>query len=109
MSDMLAKQIVEKCPAAHIAQGLIGANGSKVDNQEIGSGCACEGCIARALRPLFEKAALADKLAEALRELVALANGECPSLLNEDSGGDSKLDLEIASVIAEYDKLRGEK
>lgn len=44
-----------------------------------------------------------DKLAaavEALRELHALVLGECPSLLNEDSGGCSRLDMEIDAILA---------
>ena len=36
----------------------------------------------------------------ALEELVALVRGECPSLLNEDSGGDAKLSMEIDAAIA---------
>ena len=34
-----------------------------------------------------------------LRELNALVCGECPSLLNEDSGGDSRLALEIEDAL----------
>ena len=41
------------------------------------------------------------RLREALRELHALAKGECPSLLNEDSGGDAKLALEIEGLLKE--------
>jgi len=37
---------------------------------------------------------------EALKELYAVVKGECPSLLDEDSGGDSRLALEIESVLA---------
>jgi hypothetical protein len=36
----------------------------------------------------------------ALKELHALVRGECPSLLNEDSGGDARLDLSVRAVIA---------
>jgi len=39
------------------------------------------------------------KLSSLLEELYALVNGECPSLLNEDSGGNSRLDLEIKEAI----------
>jgi len=38
----------------------------------------------------------------ALSELQALVHGECPSLLNEDSGGDSKLDMEIADALKKF-------
>lgn len=46
---------------------------------------------------------VADSYAEmlaALKELRALVRGECPSLLNEDSGGDARLDLAIEAAIA---------
>lgn len=36
-----------------------------------------------------------------LRELVALVRGECPSLLNEDSGGDAKLSCDIDEALKE--------
>lgn len=34
-----------------------------------------------------------------LEELHALVRGECPSLLNEDSGGDSRLDMQIRAAL----------
>jgi hypothetical protein len=34
-----------------------------------------------------------------LRELYATVKGECPALLNEDSGGNSSLDLEIEKAL----------
>lgn len=36
---------------------------------------------------------------ELLRELHALVLGECPSLLNEDSGGDGNLALDIQAAL----------
>lgn len=42
------------------------------------------------------------RLREALRELHAVVNGECPSLLNEDSGGDARLALEIEELLKEH-------
>lgn len=36
---------------------------------------------------------------EALTELVTLVRGECPSLLNEDSGGNANLAMQIDDVI----------
>ncbi len=36
-----------------------------------------------------------------LNELHALVWGECPSLLNEDSGGSAALDMEIRAALAE--------
>ena len=45
---------------------------------------------------------IADALASALEELKAVVWGECPSLLNEDSGGDSELDIEIDAALAAY-------
>ena len=40
-----------------------------------------------------------ERLRHLLRDLHALVWGECPSLLDEDSGGDSKLALEIDAAI----------
>lgn len=41
------------------------------------------------------------KLRGVLSELHAQVQGECPSLLNEDSGGDAKLALDIESLLKE--------
>lgn len=40
-----------------------------------------------------------DELQNALHDLHALVWGECPSLLNEDSGGSAHLDLRIHKLI----------
>jgi hypothetical protein len=42
----------------------------------------------------------AKALRAALERLTALVQGECPSLLNEDSGGDARLDAEIDAILA---------
>lgn len=39
-------------------------------------------------------------LKNALRELTAIVRGECPSLLNEDSGGNGELSYEIDTLLA---------
>jgi hypothetical protein len=39
------------------------------------------------------------KIREALRELHAMVLGECPALLNEDSGGNGELDLSIRAAL----------
>lgn len=39
------------------------------------------------------------ELREALRELAAMVRGECPSLLNDDSGGDGNLSLLIDDLL----------
>ena len=52
------------------------------------------------------EAALADELAEALEELQALVRGECPSLLDGDRGGLSRLDLAIDSALSEHKEAR---
>lgn len=39
------------------------------------------------------------RLLECLSELATLVRGECPSLLNEDSGGNAHLSMEIDSII----------
>lgn len=36
-----------------------------------------------------------------LKELHALVKGECPSLLNEDSGGDARLALQIEEALTD--------
>lgn len=41
----------------------------------------------------------ADEAEGALRELAANVRGECPSLLNEDSGGDWKLSMRIDAIL----------
>jgi hypothetical protein len=38
---------------------------------------------------------LFDRAMSALKELTAQVRGECPQLLNEDSGGDARLDMEL--------------
>lgn len=40
---------------------------------------------------------------ELLKELHAMVWGECPSLLNEDSGGSAHLDLRIRAALAEME------
>lgn len=40
-----------------------------------------------------------DKAISVLVDLAALVRGECPRLLNEDSGGDANLDMEIDAVL----------
>ena len=49
---------------------------------------------------VIELACQRNRALAALEELVALVRGECPSLLNEDSGGDAKLSMEIDAAIA---------
>ncbi|MGB3070935.1 MAG: hypothetical protein WBC18_20450 [Ottowia sp.] len=46
-----------------------------------------------------ERVPLTDEAIDLLSELHALVWGECPSLLNEDSGGNSALDLRIRDCI----------
>lgn len=41
-----------------------------------------------------------DELLSVLENLHALVWGECPSLLNEDSGGNSALDMDILDAIS---------
>lgn len=41
-----------------------------------------------------------EQMVDCLEELYALVKGECPSLLNEDSGGDAQLDIRIQDVLA---------
>ena len=51
---------------------------------------------------LIKKSAELDRLRKAehlLTELHATVRGECPSLLNEGSGGNASLDLEIKTLL----------
>jgi hypothetical protein len=60
----------------------------------------------------FEAAVEIEQLRIALRELHAMVRGECPSLLNEDSGGNARLDLKINKLLSSAlssQKLGGEK
>ena len=41
-----------------------------------------------------------DDLVKALGDLHAIVWGECPSLLNEDSGGDAYLDMRIRELLS---------
>jgi hypothetical protein len=43
----------------------------------------------------------ADEMREALSELHELVRGECPRLLNEDSGGNGALTLRIEALLGE--------
>ena len=47
--------------------------------------------------------ALAPEMASCLRELYAMVMGECPSLLDEDSGGNARLEIAIRDIIAKLD------
>lgn len=49
--------------------------------------------------PMCRVADSYSELLAVLKELRALVRGECPSLLNEDSGGDARLDLAIDAAI----------
>lgn len=51
-----------------------------------------------ALKAIEEANARAARATSLLEELHALVWGECPSLLNEDSGGNGQLDVDIRSL-----------
>ena len=40
-----------------------------------------------------------ERMVACLEELYAMVNGECPALLNEDSGGNARLDLAIQEAL----------
>lgn len=54
-----------------------------------------------------EPGAIMQRLRNALEELHAMVWGECPSLLNEDSGGCARLDIEIKTLLEQppFDRL----
>lgn len=48
-----------------------------------------------------EKDEIINDLSTSLYELYATVRGECPSLLNEDSGGNAILDLDIINALSQ--------
>ena len=63
--------------------------GSKENYNFVINNGLCDPCIEARL----------DELARALKELYAVVRGECPSLLNEDSGGNARLDMQIIKAL----------
>ena len=55
-----------------------------------------------ALHFIWKREPKVKELAYALKELYAVVKGECPSLLDEDSGGDARLDMQIIKALAKY-------
>ena len=53
-------------------------------------------------RGIEQQAQEITRLREALTSLYALVKGECPSVLNEDSGGDAQLAMEIEQALKEH-------
>jgi hypothetical protein len=75
---------------------LVAAGGSKDD------AVLYEQCKSAGPKPSdFIRRQFADmqRLRNALGDIVALVRGECPSLLNEDSGGNAVLSIEIESLL----------
>ena len=50
---------------------------------------------------------VANQLVANLNELRALVKGESPQLLNEDSGGDARLDASIDKALAAFEAMKG--
>lgn len=71
-----------------------GDYGVTFDYQEKGSGRWCESKHVAVLETSHAE------LLKALKNLYCLVQGECPSLLDEDSGGSAHLDIEISDAIA---------
>ena len=63
--------------------------------------------IAKLTAERDEAWAIADRLYDDLDELFAQVKGECPSLLDEDMGGDAELYLSIKSNLEAYRKSKG--
>lgn len=57
------------------------------------------------LAALSSQAEVMEAMAGALSDLVAVVRGECPSLLNEDSGGNSGLDEQVDTALSQYRTL----
>lgn len=67
------------------------AKNARIDEQEL--------TLSGILRANTALSARVEALEKALRELHAMVWGECPSLLNEDSGGNGMLDVEINRLL----------
>lgn len=73
------------------------ADGEKISN------AACSEYLRRWRNSRARELALesqCQRMRDALEELHTQVKGECPSLLNEDSGGDAELDLEIQEILS---------
>lgn len=64
--------------------------------------------VARLSHALAAERKLADDLEAALHELNATVLGECPSLLNEDSGGSGRLAVDVDNALARHASRRKE-
>lgn len=60
---------------------------------------AVDNVCLREAEPFLTDNSNQEKPKKLLKELYILVKGECPSLLNEDSGGDSKLAIEIEEIL----------
>lgn len=85
------KQMADDYAAAHEAHESL-LHGFYTEEEED----AAKDAIVAARNALFSTM---DEVVGALKELRALVVGECPSLLDEDSGGDSRLALVIEAAI----------
>ena len=63
-----------------------------------------EGLLARSAVALAAERERREAAEALLLELVAVVRGECPSLLDEDSGGDARTSLDIDAHFARYKK-----
>lgn len=68
----------------------------KAPAYECGDGTICHSEVPS----IPEKECRARRIEECLRELHAIVKGECPSLLNEDSGGFGELDVQIEHLFS---------
>lgn len=75
--------------------------GCSNDGLVIGVEWMCVKHIASQRALIEQQAKEIERLREALRELHAVVKGECASLLNEDSGGDAELAIEIEALLKE--------
>jgi hypothetical protein len=71
--------------------------GAKVRSELAG----CKIALEQAWASNRTRCAKINALTDALRELHAMVVGECPSLLNEDSGGNGELSCRIAELLTE--------
>lgn len=77
----------------------LGSTGRIASRNVLADLASCERALQSTAAELAEAKRERDAAEAALSELHAQVRGECPSLLNEDSGGDGELDLEIEELL----------
>lgn len=102
-SDFVQAPATDKAPAIHTKKIR------PLQKTALGSFTAADADYIAAVSPDVILSLLSEneRMRGALEELHTMVWGECPSLLNEDSGGNAKLDLEIRDLLTSGKKGNG--